>query len=292
MAIREVARKFGRELRCHYNVFNRPVIKDLKILEVIEKCLVDINSRRAFMQWLTRQVSFWEDFQQNTGNNLFEYNGKVITDSAVREAAYCRLHGIDRALVSINPSDWLISPLSVDWHENGSVRESIDIRNYWDANNLEQYLAAVSASLKSWKDLEVVARRRYPDLTFSKDSFEPLRGYPFVKGAAERLLLRLAVLYNLKHCFDQDGRMTPEGLDIHQNHFTGTKSWFSDSSATEKSEFMNDLTFRHPANPGEFLFCTWHGKVKTPQLRIHFSWPIQADTPLYIVYVGPKITKR
>ena len=35
-----------------------------------------------------------------------------------------------------------------------------------------------------------------------------------------------------------------------------------------------------------------HGKVKTPQIRIHFSWPITASTPLYVVYVGYKITKK
>jgi hypothetical protein len=32
--------------------------------------------------------------------------------------------------------------------------------------------------------------------------------------------------------------------------------------------------------------------LKTQQIRIHFSWPIRVDTPLYVVYVGPKITKR
>lgn len=77
-----------------------------------------------------------------------------------------------------------------------------------------------------------------------------------------------------------------------QLHFTGDKAWFSDSSSTEKSDFRKELTFRHPMNAGEYLFCTWHGKVKTPQLRIHFSWPIRASDPLYVVYIGPKITKQ
>ena len=27
-------------------------------------------------------------------------------------------------------------------------------------------------------------------------------------------------------------------------------------------------------------------------LRLHFSWPIEAGKPVYIVYAGPKITKR
>ena len=290
MAIREVARRFGRELQCHrYNVINRRVTRDLKIPEVIRD--LDMDSRRVLMQWLTRHGPFWEDIQQHTGDDWLEYNGEIITDTAVGEAAYCLFHGIDRALVSIDPSSWLISPLSVDWYEKESAKRSIDINNYWDANNLEQYLATIPAPLKTWKDLEEVARRRYPDLTFSKNSFEPLEGYPLGK-VAERLLSRLAVLHDLKNCFDKNGQMTPEGLTIRQKYFTGANSWFSDSSATEKTKFKNKLTFPHPANPEEFLFCTWHGKVKTSQLRIHFSWPIRANTPLYIVYVGPKKTKR
>lgn len=96
----------------------------------------------------------------------------------------------------------------------------------------------------------------------------------------------------MKDCFDDRGKRTPEGHTLYQKHFTGDKAWFSDSSDTEKARFKNELIFKHPANPNEVLFCPWHGKVKTPQLRIHFSWPIREDQPLYIVYVGPKITKR
>ena len=27
-------------------------------------------------------------------------------------------------------------------------------------------------------------------------------------------------------------------------------------------------------------------------LRLHFSWPIRSGKPVYIVYAGPKITRR
>jgi len=69
------------------------------------------------------------------------------------------------------------------------------------------------------------------------------------------------------------------------------KAWFSDSSDAEKNEFRTELTFKHPEIDGETLFCTMHDKVKTPQIRIHFSWPVRADAPLYVVYVGQNITK-
>jgi hypothetical protein len=53
------------------------------------------------------------------------------------------------------------------------------------------------------------------------------------------------------------------------------------------------MTFPHPERVGETLFCPWHGKVQTPQIRIHFSGTtIRHDQPLYVVYIGPKIAKR
>ena len=250
------------------------------------------DKRRALMQWLTRIGPFWEDIRQHSGDDdLLECNGDLVTDTAVGEAAYCLLHGVARSLVSLKPSSWLTSPLSVNWHENGHVR-SVEVRNYWDSDQLKATLESAPVPIGSWRDLEAVARTRCPDLTFANDSFDPLEGHPFGKGTAERLLARLNILHALKNCFNERGERTPEGHVLFQKHFTGDKAWFSDSSDTEKVEFESALTFAHPTNAGERLFCTWHGKVKTPQLRIHFSWPIRANKPLYVVYVGPKKTKR
>jgi hypothetical protein len=72
----------------------------------------------------------------------------------------------------------------------------------------------------------------------------------------------------------------------------GGNPLFSDSSDTEKLDFRNELTFRHPDQPGRSLFCPWHGKVRHLELRVHYTWSGRAGEPLYVVYVGPKITKR
>jgi hypothetical protein len=51
------------------------------------------------------------------------------------------------------------------------------------------------------------------------------------------------------------------------------------------------MTFRHP-DTGAKMFCPWHGKVKTPQIRIHFAWADRCGDPLIVAYIGMKITKR
>lgn len=290
MAIRQIALRFGRELYCHRNVANTQVTPSLAMSAAIQA--LGVNERRALMQWLTRQGPFWEDIRGHGPDDYLECKENVVTASAVGEAAYCCVHGIERHLVSLIPSSWQFSPVPVTWIADSGTERTVEVVNHWDPVKVEAVLQTAPVPLGSWKHLEKVATTRCLDLTFSLDSFEPLLGHPFVPGAAERVLVLLETLNRFKGCRDEHGHRTPEGQRFYQDHFTGDKAWFSDSSEQEKRVFQTELTFRHPGAEGEILFCPWHGKVKTPQIRIHFSWPVPADQPLYVVYVGPKITKR
>ena len=290
MTMRQIARRFGREIYCHRKVAYTQVTPVLTMPKAIQA--LGVNERRALMQWLERQGPFWEDIRTHGPDDYFECNGSVVTDSAVGEAAYCCFQGIERHLISLIPSLWQFSPLLVTWIVDSDAGKVVEVVNHWDPEKLEVTLQAAPVPLASWKQLENVAITRYPDLTFSPDSFKHLLGHPFFQGAAERILVLLETLNSFRNCHDEHEQRNHEGQRLYQDHFTGEKAWFSDSSDSDKRDFLTELTFRHPTAEGEFLFCPWHGKVKTPQIRIHFSWPVRADQPLYIVYVGPKITKR
>ncbi len=292
MAIRSRLRQSGRDLYCHRNVVSRRVTRDSTIPDALRG--LDRNSRRALMSWLTRQGPFWEEEREHGADDYlacFEHEECVVTDTSVGEAAYGCFHGTERGLVSMAPSSWCVSPVRIEWHGEAGVRR-VGVRNWWDVDVLEAELAEREPPLGSWEDMEAAARSRCPDLAFARDSFRPLRGRPFQPGVARKLLSRLIVLQEFTGSFDERGRRTPAGHRLNQKHFTGDRAWFSDSSATEKRDFRTELTFPNPARPGESLFCTWHGKVKSPQFRIHFSWPVRAAESLYVVYVGPKLTKR
>ena len=97
---------------------------------------------------------------------------------------------------------------------------------------------------------------------------------------------------NGARAFDATGARTTEGQRIYQDYFTGDNALFSDSSDDEKHRFREALTFPHPNERGNSLFCTWHGKVRHLTLRLHFSWPIESGEPVYVVYAGPKLTRR
>jgi hypothetical protein len=290
MRIRAIARRHQRTLYCHRGLVNAQVT-------VREQMPVAVRSlprdeQRALMAWLSQQGPFWDDDRQHDGDDWYEHKGHVVTDTAVGEAAHCVLHGIDRALVSLSPSAFLYDPVPVTSVLDESRRSHVDVRNYWEPSTVEGFLSTASLGVSSWHSLQEVAVARFERLRFASDAFEPLRNQPFKLGVAEGILTRLAVLALLERSSNADGSRTDEGHALYEKHFTGDKAWFSDSSNSEKEGFKEDLTFPHPEICGQSLFCPWHGKIKTPQYRIHFSWPVSAARPVYVVYIGPKLTKR
>lgn len=290
MNIRTVARRYGRELHCHRNFADAAVTHTQTVHQAVRA--LPINEQRAFMQWLGRLGPFWDDEQTHGPDDYLTCSGEIVTGTAVGEAAFCWLVSMECHLVSVVPSNWTFSPVPVTWVGEADSSETINVPNHWEVDGIEGVLQVTTPPPDSWKQVEQIARQRCPSLLFAADAFAPLEGEAFAPGAAEQVLIRLDTLHRLRLAVDDQGERTAEGDHIHQTHFVGKKAWFTDSSTSEKNDFEADLTFPHPEPLGDWLFCPWHGKVKTPQLRIHFTWPVGPKEPLYVVYVGPKITKR
>ena len=292
MLIRTEVRTAGSELFCHRAMAGAQVTPDLMMQQAIQ--FMGESKRRAWIQWLTRQGPYWTDTRQHGEDDWLEVeDGEIVTESAIAEAAFCRLHNVNRQLVSLEPSRWLRNPIFVKWIKADSSQVTVDLPNYWSVDQVRAAILASPPRFDCWQALEEHVRRSCSAVTFSDDAFDELGGYPFSSAAAERIRVLLDVLNKLKTGFHEDGTPTAERKALYSNYFARKEANFTDSSETEKSEYRAKLTFPHPGRPGEYLFCTWHGKVRwTPPIRIHFSWPIAHDTPLYVVHVGPKITMR
>lgn len=290
--MRNVARRFGRDVLCSRALANAEPMPDTPMQQAVQQLKLD--ERRALIVWLTRGGPFWNELRQHGVDDWLECRGELVTDSAVGEAAFRTLHGIHCGLASVTPSEWDYSPLEVVWcrDDEGLADQNASLVNWRDAAELEEKLQDTALPIRSWVDLQSVSAMRFRNLTFSIDCFDPLAGVPFAKSAANRILVLLDILDRFARAFDADGNRTPEGNQLYQAHFTGDNALFSDSSDSEKRNFRNDLKFPNPASPGSSLFCTWHGKERRLTLRLHFSWPIRAYEPVYIVYAGPKLTKR
>ena len=292
MALRTVARRYGREVYCHRMLANTgpaPGTTMQRSLRGLGK-----DKQRAAMSWMTRGGSFWDDLRRHGANDWLESGGEIVTDTAVGEAAFRTLHGVECGLVSVTPSDWDFSPVEVVWIREA---ENLDdktatLENWRDAIVLEERLRDAAPSVQSWEDLREASMNRFDRLVLARDCFDSLDGVPFAKSAAERFLALLDILDKFARAFDATGVRTAEGHRINRDYFSGDNALFSDSSDTEKRRFHSELTFRHPNDPASSLFCTWHGKVKHLNLRLHYSWSGRAGEPVYVVYAGPKITKQ
>jgi len=291
MEIRREIKRVGSELFCHRGMATTQVTAHVTMPQAIQG--MPLEKQRAWIQWLTRLGPYWMDVRQHGEDEWLETGEEqIVTDTAIGEAAFCRMHDLDRELVSADPSNWLHNPITVTWKKADGFQQAVDVQNHWSLETVSQSLDASPPGFNSWRSLEQHVRQACDNLTFSDDAFDPFDGYSYAPGAAERVRILLDVLNRLRGGFDEDGNRTTEFESLYSNYFARKEARFTDSSDTDKNDFESKLTFPHPDKPGEYLFCSWHGKVKSPQIRIHFSWPISADIPLYVVYVGPKITKH
>ncbi len=285
----------GGELRCSRSILNRPVTKNRTVTDWLQQLPNGNNIKRALLSWLNKDGPFLEDDLQHNIGMTFESCGRIVTDSMVAELAHRQYHRMAMAVaaVSISPSTMSDDPLRVLSKDlQGGL--DIELRNHVSLERLKAWLATLEPPMQSWSALASRAQRECPSIVFARDAFVPLNSHPFGQNIAENLLERLLILQRLKECFDDDGQLTEQGQELRRLHFEGgQKPWFSNSSQDEMNQFRSRLTFAHPEIVGERLFCPWHGKVWTGgQWRIHFSDPITKKDPLYVVYVGMKLTKR
>ena len=295
--MRAAAKRFDREVYCNSNLVNTNPGRNFSMQQAVNR-LQDKNKRRAIMLWLTKS-SFWDAPEQrnHSENDLLEcvnQDHQVVTDTAVGEAAFRMLGGSACGIVSIKSSDWEFSPVNVIYRDGSgqSGGQSVDIDNFLDLSTLKSNLQDAEPLIRSWSALKNTALSQFSRLTFAEDCFEPLAKLPFAQSSAKTLVARLDVLSQLADARDKDGAQSVEDQQIYKKHFTGKTAWFSDSSETEKQRFKEKLTFPHPERPDHRLFCPYHGKERHLQLRLHFSWPIQLGQPVYVVYIGPKLTKK
>ena len=279
--VRKVARQFGSDLYCRRNIAGIRINPSTLVREALPPA-----KKKAFMVWLDRQGPFWDDARNHHPDDWLMAGDEIVTDTAIGEAAYCSTIDIDRRLVSLAPSEWNYSPIVVTFTDTAT---DIEVANYWELASLETALRGSIPRIKTCEQLEEVCKIRFQRLWFAEDSFSDLRRH-FVPALVDNIIRRLEVLDKLMGERDSTGNWM--GNPIFQNFFTGGNAWFSDSSETEKNNFRKNLSFKHPEESGRTLFCPWHGKLghQGYPYRIHFSWPLSADEPLYVVYVGPKLT--
>jgi hypothetical protein len=168
---------------------------------------------------------------------------------------------------------------------------TVPVPNLWDTETLRESALAAAPAPANWQQMLEQAQGRFDKLNLSPKSIDNLQREPFSQYVVERIFVLLGVLQEFSACRREDGSYSERNHELIAQHFRGGKAWFTDESETNKRDFYREMSFADPERPDRKVFCPWHGKIKTPQYRIHFEWPMDAQSRLRVFYIGPKITK-
>jgi len=273
---------------CHRQLGSLLATHNLNFNEAVRQ-IRDRNFIRTILNWMAKSGPFWEDKRLHSEDDWLEDESKeIITGSSLAEAAWRTTQAKESHTISFEPSKFSKTPLKVIWKRSDEDEQLIEVNNFWQIVPLKNFLNDKSPAPKTWPDLIRQCIQQYTNLTFTDDLIPKDIG-PFSKGIAEKIKELLAILDELNACFETSGSLNQRGKQIIEDHFRGNDALFSGESVTNERKFHRELTFKNK----EEMFCPFHGKIKFGrEYRIHFNWPKKESTePLYIVYIGPKITK-
>lgn len=245
------------------------------------------------LEWMAKSGPFWDDARQPNKDDYFEYQGHDVTDQGLGEAARRKLAGTIANAFSFQGSSFpfMATPLSV---RQGLAEEpiaSVNIDNHWEVAQLEEAVQS-SRIYRCWPDVHTEIKRRFDGLIISDNAMEKLLPTPYCVQVTKRIFELLHVLNSIVTESGENGELSPIGIDLLNKYFVGTKAWFTDESERKKGKFRKEMTFSDPDDATKKIFCSWHGKIKTPQTRIHFQWPRPTgQNKIKVFYIGPKITK-
>lgn len=277
----------GLQLRVCRSVRLRKVTSDLTFYGFLGSVPREIKTR--LLLWLDREGPFWDDERTHSDGEYFECNEDLVTDTGAAEAAFLQSESTSAWLFSVSPSKFLTNPLIVHWRGRAEGDLAIKVPNGWTRDHAEQCVADLERPLASWYDLLEWAKRECEHLRLSDDIAKQLPTQ-FIPNVAQRSKVLLGVL-NQMICFSKAGKQAAFN-ELRTKWMQGKRARFSPSSDSELDEFSEELTFLDQHNRTRVL-CSWHGKIQTPQYRIHFEWPLpKGAEKLFVAYIGPKITKR
>ena len=253
-----------------------------------------VDEKRLILSWIAKSGPFLEEDRMPEQDDYFEFEGLDVTDHGLGEAARREKNGDDSGVFSFagGAINFEKTPLLIQHGLSEKPLGHLSIPNVWEVPHLEERIREISAEPQNWRELLQICRSRFGLLIIPDSVMERIERETFYPVVARRTLVLLETLHIIVSGRSARGALNAEALSLWNQHSQGGKAWFTDESEGNKHQFKNEMTFPDPENPANRLFCPWHGKIKTPQFRIHFEWPVPpGQSRLKILYIGPKITK-
>lgn len=251
------------------------------------------TERSLLLNWLGKSGPFSDDEPIETANDLWWFGEDEVTDQGLGAAGRKLLIGEDAASFSLAHASsprFNRSPLDVIQGLPDEPLWMAEVVNLWDLAELEALYHSLELEPENWDDFITACASRFGNLVVDQQNFAAgLKKHPFNGNVVRRGFALLRILDEIAGGIDADGALSLPALRLLEEHFQGGKAWFSD----EKPQNDDVFTFRDNSNNGRGLYCSWHGKVKTPQFRLHFQWPVPVgQSYIKVLYFGEKLTKQ
>lgn len=282
----------GRMIKCHRNLKNIEVNGQDTLLKIIGVNTTR-DQRTMIFSWMDRAGPFWCDSREANSDDYFEYDGQDVTDQGLGECARKQILTRPVSSFSLGNNEQFKNDLLAVQH--GLAEEPLglhNIQNVSGVENLKAFLFEQQPAPNDWKELIDFAKEKFQYLVFSDDLIDQIKGQPFSTCVSDRFIQLCTALQEIINSRDECRHFRAETNDLIEKYFHGEKGWFSDESSRDKVDFKNLLKFKN-CHTGKKELFTYHGKIKTPQTRVYFDWPLTPDMEqIQIVYFGPKVTKH
>lgn len=269
----------------------RSMVGSTNMLDVIASS--GKSHRGLLLGWLAKSGPFAEDDQLQVDDDLWWFGLTDVTEGGLGEAARRQSQGF--AVASFSSSQGCqgafdCSPLELLQGFPEEPISQVDLSNVWTTDDLAALAKSMQREPADWTQFISECVVRYQFLEIDVENFNhALTKHPFNKNVVRRGFALLEVLNKIAQGLSEDGSLSEVSMELVTTHFQGEKAWFSNEKPADEDVFW----FRDNKNGGEQLYCSWHGKIKTPQFRLHFQWPIPIGQRIIrVLYLGEKLTKR
>ena len=290
LKVRASSSQIKSSLLCNRGLGQVEVSHGISFIKAVQKTLRR-DERQLLLVWLDHNGPFWTDDREFNQDDYFEYQGTDVTDRGLGECSRRVIN--DKQITSVSMGKgFLHTPLDVTHGIEDSPIATINVHNVWTRGQLKKSLTDAEKKPTSWQSLLEISRERYSNLIFSEDLLTQISSSPFNTCVADRFFDLCSALEKVIKSRDEGRSFTGETHQLVEKFFHGDKAWFSDETDNDKRDFRDRLKFKD-CHDGEWKTFTFHGKIKTPQTRVYFEWPLTPDMEkIQIVYFGPKITKH
>jgi len=290
MKLRKENENFGDRFICPRGMSEKIVCNG----RTLRQTVLDYNNRdlkNKVLDWLDKAGPFLEYDDEDYGKILCELNGELIEDCIIENVAskiYRKEEAKTYSFDKSNPS-FSYTPFIVHYTDNTSS-DTLHIDNIWTEQQITTIANAWVRRPGSWHELIVYLNGTFGSLTFHNEIITCLSRHPFSVVISDRIIVLMKILNDYVESHDENKKRTDLTNEIIRDFFSGEKAPFTDESATNINDFKKEMTFN--INNKDEL-CSWHGKVKHQEFRIHFQYPFSSKMEkLVVAYIGPKITKK